>query len=381
MFYQSQPDASKEKYSLLLQSIGSLSELFSDNDIPYLYYRAAERIFCRSFSAEDLSREDSSFDAKYHNLGIGLKTFIFKNSGPLEKIAEFNSNSDTLRTLLSDKEELIRTVASLRNKRIQSTREIHGLDTSLYHCISRDKGRFLVYECPLDEINIEKLRIDKSSLDNNVLVFEDDSDEYRFNLSKSTLFKRFDVKSAVLEEIKIPIISDPFTLLESLLPNYFEDQKKAQLPSIILPLYSARSKRVEDKSGLNQWNAADRNPGSPRHPNELYIPIPSWINNQFTNFFPNPSQSFNLSLPNGTTLSAKRCQAGAKGLMSNPNKALGKWILRDILQIPEGVLCTKQMLDDVGIDSVLVEKIDEQNYNMSFLPSDSFENFQATYKV
>ena len=40
---------------------------------------------------------------------------------------------------------------------------------------------------------------------------------------------------------------------------------------IILPLYSVRDNNVPTKSGLNQWNAAGRK----RHPNEVYIPIPS----------------------------------------------------------------------------------------------------------
>ena len=75
MFFDSQPEASRKNYERFLKITGSLSNLFSDSRVPYLYYRVAEKIFCKAFSAEDLSRSDVSADAKKESLGIGLKTF------------------------------------------------------------------------------------------------------------------------------------------------------------------------------------------------------------------------------------------------------------------------------------------------------------------
>ena len=51
------------------------------------------------------------------------------------------------------------------------------------------------------------------------------------------------------------------------------------------------------------------------------------------------------------------CQSGQKGLMSNPNKALGKWILRDVLKVPLKTLIDRKYLDSLGIDSVIVFKL------------------------
>lgn len=42
--------------------------------------------------------------------------------------------------------------------------------------------------------------------------------------------------------------------------------------------------------------------------------------------------------------------------MSNPNKDLGKWILRDVLNIPIGTVVNYSLLLNRGIDSVYVEK-------------------------
>ena len=76
IFYTTQNEKEIERYQSYLQTVGALSSLFSDSPVPYLYYRVAERIFCRSFYALDLSRSDVSADAKKNDLGIGLKRFL-----------------------------------------------------------------------------------------------------------------------------------------------------------------------------------------------------------------------------------------------------------------------------------------------------------------
>lgn len=52
-----------QDYLDLLRIMSSLSGLFSDNDVPYLYYRNAENLFCYALKAQNLSRDDSAFDA------------------------------------------------------------------------------------------------------------------------------------------------------------------------------------------------------------------------------------------------------------------------------------------------------------------------------
>ena len=68
------------QYIELLKIMSSLSGLFSDNNVPYLYYRNAENLFCYALNAQNLSRDDTAFDALLKSnetkIGIGLKTFI-----------------------------------------------------------------------------------------------------------------------------------------------------------------------------------------------------------------------------------------------------------------------------------------------------------------
>jgi hypothetical protein len=114
------------------------------------------------------------------------------------------------------------------------------------------------------------------------------------------------------------------------------------------------------------------------------------IHNLFPNFFPEIDKEnkkhFNLLLPNGKEIKASMCQTATKvingiqvnkgkGLMSNPNKALGEWVLQEILKVPEGKLVTYEMLVDAGIDSVEVRKIDNDNFEIDFKKVNSYYDF------
>jgi len=61
----------KGDYLKLLSAVSKLSGLFSESSIPFINYRVAENIFCRSFKASNLSRSDTAFDANYNSIGIG----------------------------------------------------------------------------------------------------------------------------------------------------------------------------------------------------------------------------------------------------------------------------------------------------------------------
>ena len=78
MFFQTQRAELKKEYESFLKIAGCLSNLFSESDIPYLYYRVAEKVFCRAFEAEDLSRSDVSADAKKRRYRNWLKNFSGK---------------------------------------------------------------------------------------------------------------------------------------------------------------------------------------------------------------------------------------------------------------------------------------------------------------
>lgn len=126
------------------------------------------------------------------------------------------------------------------------------------------------------------------------------------------------------------------------------------------------------RSGLNQWNARGRT----RDVNEIYIPIPVWIHKKFSSFFLSRDTYFNLILPDGVMLEAKVCQDNSKALMSKHNADLGNWLLRKVLNLKEKELLIYEKLQEIGLDSVIIEKIDEKTYSIDFMPSGSYEKFK-----
>ena len=368
MFYSMQTKASKDEYKAFLKTVGCLSNLFSDSDTPYLYYRVAEKIFCGAFDAEDLSRSDVSADAKKLKLGIGLKTFLAGNNKTYQKVAEFNRDRP-LYINLPDK-ELIGKVSELRNTRISLTERMNNLDSSIYHCVLREAGEFKIFEEPMHYI--QKDQIIKVVRNRNSITFEDGISEYSFSLSKSTLNKRFKT-STIIDTFPVEILSDPLSELQKLFQEreIFVGAGKRIIQTIFLPLYG-RDKKVYERSGLNQWNANGRK----RHANEAYISIPSFIHKKFNNFFPARDTPFDLKLPTGEVLQSKVCQDNGKALMSHSNKELGEWILRKVLHLPERELLTYEWLQELGIDSVRIDKINDNKFEINFSKLNSFEKFK-----
>ena len=340
---------SNDKYFEMLGLMASLSKLFSENDVPYLDYRLTENLFCKYYNAINDARSCTAYDARFSQLGIGIKTFILNNNASTEKIAEFNK----LRPHLADLrgEELARKLAEFRNERMRFADDTFNVNESQYHIVGRSSGLLRVFNVPYERINIDKIRNVKDK--GASLSFEDDRNFYSFNRSKTVLMKRFEVP-AIYRDVTVDILSDPLTLLEQLLAN---KPKEIYSPIIkgydyvILPLYSTQQKgEVPQKSGLNQWNAG----GRARNANEVYIPVPLKIHHLYPDFFPQRDEPFELQLPDGKKLSAKICQQGGKALMSNPNSDLGEWLLRKILKKEEGSLVTKLDLDTFGFDSIMV---------------------------
>ena len=359
----------RDYYENMLKVIGSLSRLFSEKNIPYLDSRVAENLYCKSFNAINKGREDLSADAIHNNIGIGIKTFVGKS--PSQKVAEFNKEILSFNRLQSL--EKAKKIAELRNKRIEFTKRNYEIDEMKYHCIIREEGKMLICEEPMDLIDLNNLKLLKAS--EKSLIFKDGINEYNFNFSKSVLLKKF--KKDAIVEVLIEILENPFEILDKTLT----EQKKEVLKTmeieyqyVVLPLYAIENdkKVVPKRSGLNQWNAR----GRARNKDEVYIRIPAWIHKEYPAFFPNRNTEFKLKLPNGKYLSAKICQAGSKALMTNPNKALGDWILRDVLALKKGNLLTYKMLQEIGIDSVIIKKIGNLEYSIDFREEGEFDKFE-----
>lgn len=426
MFYDKQPEKNKTEYKEMLAIVGQLSNLFSENDEPYLVYRAHENIFCKCFGADNLARFDCSADAKKERIGVGLKTWVGRND---QKVAEFGKLKKTYEGLKGI--ELVKKIAEYRNERIRVTKKMHGIDEMIYHVVKRVPEAMEIFECAFDNIDIDNIKLIPNRGNENNTYFTDGKHIYHFSVSKNTLYMLFDGLEQ-LDSFIVKILEDPYEALRSMkkesfplihVENYIleEGRKKSSdyvitgyKPQLCLPLYSKKGeeKFVGEKSGLNQWNGVRtsnrrRKDGTiihvekTRDPNEFYIPYSAEDRGRLPNFFPPRDTAFDLHLPDGTVISAKVCQeaykkipqeqyellsdaerkiedqrrAEGKAIMSNPNKVLGKWLLRDVFELPEGTVVTYEMLEKFGVDSVVFTKNGKLDYSIDFAEIGTYEEF------
>jgi hypothetical protein len=362
----------KGNYLKLLSAVSKLSGLFSESSIPFINYRVAENIFCKSFDAGNLSRSDTAFDANYNSIGIGLKTFTCSTNNSNEKVAEFNSLSKNLINLKG--KELALKLGEYRNERIELATRLYNIENSLYHIVARKEKELLLFETDYNLIDLNNIHSVKQN--NASLQFEDGRNFYSYNYSKSTLFRKFIIPKNAYR-LPIEIIEDPYNLLLELFEDKIlkpaTDKLIKGINYIILPLYGEKNKQkfVFEKSGLNQWNAGGRK----RDLGEIYIPIPAEVHSYYPDFFPSRDEEFNLAIPTGEVFTAKVCQDNSKALMTNPNKALSNWLLRKVFNLQEGELATIEKMNELGFDSVIIQKTSNGNYKIDKVKSDSYDEF------
>lgn len=377
-------------YLKLLSAVSKLSGLFSESSIPFINYRVAENIFCKSFNADNLSRSDTAFDANFNSTGIGLKTFTCPTTNSTEKVAEFNSLSRILKDF--DGKDLALKLAEFRNERINLANRVYNIEKSLYHIVARREKELLLFETDYEHIDINNINSVKQN--SASLQFEDGKNFYSFNFSKSTLFRKFIIPEYAFR-LPIEIIENPYTLLLELFSEKGLQDKPSENDFIILPLYGYKNKEkfIFEKSGLNQWNSKPRPNQNHRGFGEFYIPVPSIIHKFYPSFFPEVKKDkeyFNLKIPTGEIYKASMCQTyeteidgilvnKGKGLMTNPNNAIANWLLRNLLKLEEGELATINKLNELGIDSVIITKVDEENYEIDVMRTDSYEHFKNKY--
>lgn len=366
----------KDYYKRMLTSVAAFSKLFSENKKPYINSRATENIFCKSFGADNLSRSDVTADAKKDEVGIGIKTWIDTR---YQKVAEFNKQKPEFEKLSN--KSMIKKIAELRNQRIDFTMRTYQLEQMVYHCVERSEGKVTILEGTLDKINVESIGNIKRN--KNVITFEDGLHQYGFNISKSTLYMHFNFLTQV-DQFDIQIDDDPYELIASMQRNESQNDIVTDADRLIeviyLPLYSynvKKGKYIPPKNNLNIRFAAGRK----RNAYEIGIPVPKEFRDKYPDFFPGRNR-FELRLPNGQGLEAKCCQDAGKSIMSKPNKALGHWIIDDVLKIDPSVKITYQMLEKYGVDSVVIEKRKEEHndqvyYTINFAVCDSYEIFMG----
>ena len=419
MFYDKQDKSQQVAYKNMLNIVGKISRIFSESETPYLYYRAHENIFAKYFNVKNNSRSDDSADAcSEDGFGIGLKTWVGQDN---QKVAEFGRLRPQYEHL--EGMDLVLEIAKYRNKRIKTTLNVHGLKQMLYHIVKRVPGAMCIYEATFDYIDIDNIVLDTDRGNANSIYFSDSKHTYHFSRSKNTLYMNFD-EMELLDKFQVEIEEDPYELLSNTFKSdlnlgfseEISNNTSVNKNQLCLRLYSTKAdgtKFIAEKSGLNQWNGARSsykidNEGNryldkvtPRNPNELYIPYPAEDRERNEDFFPAKDIPFELLLPDGTCISAKVCQNAypkmdnkkydnlgkydklledkrrvtGKSIMSNPNSVLGKWLLRDVLELEEGTVVTYEMLKEYGIDSVIFTKNSELNYSIDFCELGTYERF------
>lgn len=391
-------------YKRALKFLGYLSHLFSDSTTPLIVPKAAERLFTLVTSSDDLATQDKSFDALMENgLAVGIKTFRMAQSSAIsrEKVAELTAQASAGNLNNLSNEEVAVKVSELRNGRVVSDAVELGasVNDAFYHCLIRKPGLALIHEESYPTIDLERIRpLDRSGnrakafpdQNHGNVWFTDGESDYTFSRAKNVLYKKFDLDkgytSQPIEMLSVPNIWE--LVLKGELAELFEGyiQREASVAEdyVVLPLYGSRAtdeKKVEAKSGINQWNAGGRE----RSYAEAYIPYPVAAKKGKENFFPPRDEKFRLRLPNGKVVSAKVCQQGSKAIMTDPNHDLVDWLFPVIdgslekshARFGERSPYTYSDLLRIGKDAVkfVKEEGKDWHYRMEMAPIGSYERF------
>jgi len=288
----------------------------------------------------------------------------------------------------------------------------HG---NIYHFITRHDGLLSLYECPYRMIDVEAVQLIGSGGSKSI-QWTDGSKKFKLTFGDSQIHQWFDPQADdtnFLGSFEAPILDDPFAALLRLkghesepLRSVVPDESVASSREDIayLPLYSFRSKQVEEKSGLNAWNAAPKSGDSPRPLNEIYVPIPREFHLKHPDFFTPDINAvlerkkngervgdirFHVKLPNDkiipcsiTQSNFKAFQSGSQTELDESNKrygqaALGQWLLIDVLGLKERKLVTKDWLNKKGIDSIRLRRVRSDFFELDIAPTHSFETFMA----
>ena len=384
------------------------SRLFSNADNAYIPYRFVENLFAAVTGGENLAQSNKVFDTRIGKIGVGVKTFTNKSSP--EKIQEYTSLSNKGKFDRLNGEKLAKELARIRNIRIRSHADELNilLSYSIYHCLIRDRGEAFIHEEPYQLINVNNIQpVDKNwnvtdKFASKVLMFTDGQSLYSYSKSKSTLLKKFDTAiSTKNKRIALPIDENiwnvwddrgslnKFTEKKLILPIALVEEQELQpgIDYVVLPLYQEGKMSIPEKSGINGWNAKGEK--RKRKYGQGYIPVPINVRKNSIGFFPERSVEFEILIPNSSEpLLAKITQEEGKGLTSNPNVALFKWLFKlidpdfkdsEFDLPPSRKPFTYDDLLAVDSDALLFKKLPSkagvQRFSIALAPIGSYEQF------
>lgn len=412
----------RQEYKDYLKMYGQLSALFnqksSSTGAPYLDSKFQETVYAKSFNSEDVDIGNTPHDIKskfgQNIVGIGVKTWLNSNQS-FQKVMQLKAYKNEIDRLTSQssKDELAFKIARIKNDRMLRDYKRLGLlkDKNIYHYVTRDKGRLVISETSYPLIDIDKIQ--PGELSKSSFTFKDGEKNYKYTFGDSQVWMLFgpeEKNTEKLDQINLQLLEDPFKFLYDAFNNYNKENgvytsKDLSRDYLYLPLYSYKTKKVSESSGLNAWNGKPKTHGSmkPRPNGEAYIPIPlelwkkypNWVNpeidmskyKQFKNRTHTSSYPIKLHMPDGQVFDAIFGQENFKGLQTNPQSVLGKWIL-DVIGIknpqrrfadqPATEIVTMEKLMKIGYDSVKLWHQDESKPNdiwIDFAEYGSFERF------
>ncbi len=417
----------RQEYIKFLQVYGALSNLFRQKQgdlIPYLDSKFQETIYAKVFNGENVDIGNTPHDIlsifSGDRIGIGIKTWM--NSKPsYQKVMQLKRYQGEISDYRSDLASLAILISKIKNEKMQRDYKRLGLKESnnIYHYVTRDEGKFQVNECAYPLVDLDHIKILEDA--KTSFTWTDGIKEYKFTFADSQIWQKFDSSTSdsyLLDRFDVSIIDDPFDFL---LKSYMEliggtKEARIEIEEVYLPLYSYRTKEVEEKSGLNAWNAAPKSLSNPipRPLNEVYIPIPKEFHERNPDFFikdiftfekvrnnfegntkDKPEIRFKLKLPNGKEIPALVTQSNMKALQSGSNKeydengqrygqsALGQWLLVDVLGLSDREKVTREWLQKKGTDSVRLwrNKGDYSLINIDFAPIGAFEAFMKNEAI
>ena len=269
------PKKQREEYIYFLKVYGALSNLFRQKQgdmIPYLDSKFQETIFARVFQAQNVDIGNTPHDilSVFGNLrvGIGLKTWMHSKPS-YQKVMQLKSYKSEIDAALRTDNPLhiATTISMIKNDRMQSDYCRLGLTNghNIYHYVTRDYGKFVVQETSYPLVNLHNLgEFERTATS---FSWSDGLKRYKYTYGDSQIFQYFGIdepETEVVEEFDVDIIDDPFEFLLNSYKNvtFTVQEEDTMVREAYLPLYSYRTKEVEEKSGLNAWNAAPKSKGS-----------------------------------------------------------------------------------------------------------------------
>jgi hypothetical protein len=408
----------RNDYIQFLSVYGALTNLFRQKQgdlIPYLDSKFQETVYAKIFKGQNVDVSNTPHDVLSvfgdTRIGIGLKTWMGSKPS-FQKVMQLKSFQNDINEHRSDLLSLAYKISELKNLKMIGDYNRLGLseNKNIYHYVTRDKGYFTINECAYPLVDLHNIKVSEPS--STSFSWTDGNKDYKYTFGDSQIWQKFDsskYNSIILNKFDVKIIEDPFEFLLEAYLKLIGSTKEVELDfiEVYLPLYSYESNEVEEKSGLNAWNAAPKSKGSDtlRPLNEVYIPVPMNFHRKYSDFFcpdilkiinerkesveNKPEVRFHLQLPNGKSIPAlltgdsmKNFQSGSKSELDENGKkygqsALGQWLLVDVLGLNTRQKVTRDWLKMKGTDSLRLwrKKGDYSTIYIDFAPVNSFEAF------